>query len=86
MGKMLDIKVFGTGCSNCKKLEDLCNQVVTENNFDASVEKVTDFQLFVENGILRTPGLMVNGKVLSQGKIPTRETLAHWLSDSVNNN
>lgn len=83
---MLQIKVFGTGCSNCRKLEALCNEVVQENKLDASVEKVTDFKLFVENGILRTPGLMVNGKILSQGKIPTRETLLHWLNDSVNNN
>jgi len=81
---MLQVKVFGTGCSNCKKLEDLCNEVVSENNFEASVEKVTDFKLFVENGILRTPGLMVNGKVLSQGKIPTKSTLVHWFNENIN--
>lgn len=83
---MLEIKVFGTGCANCRKLEALCNEVVAENNLRATVEKVTDFKLFVENGILRTPGLMVNGKILSQGKIPTRETLLHWLTDSEKNN
>ena len=83
---MLQIKVFGTGCSNCKKLEKLCNEVVAENNFEATVEKVTDLQLFVVNGILRTPGLVVNDKVLSQGKIPTRETLIHWLKEMANNN
>lgn len=81
---MLQIKVFGSGCSNCKKLEGLCNEVVSENNFEATVEKVTDFQLFAENGILSTPGLMVNGKVLCQGKIPAKDTLFHWLKELTN--
>lgn len=83
---MLEIKVYGTGCHNCKKLEELCNEVITENNIDAKVEKITDLQLFVVNGIIRTPGLTVNDKVLSQGKIPTKQTLAHWFADEIKNN
>jgi len=79
---MLEIKVVGSGCPNCKKLEALCNEVVDENNLEAKIEKVTDFNQFGELGIMMTPGLIVNGKILSQGKIPTKSTLEHWIIDS----
>jgi len=76
---MLNIKVVGTGCPNCLKLEAICNEVVTENNITANIEKVTDVNQFGELGIMITPGLVVNNKVLSQGKIPTKSTLKNWL-------
>lgn len=78
---MLDIKVLGTGCPNCIKLENLCNEVVKENNIEANIEKVTDMNKFGDYGVMLTPGLVVNGKVLSQGKIPVKTTLAKWLND-----
>jgi small redox-active disulfide protein 2 len=76
---MLNIKILGSGCTNCKNLEKLCREVVTENNLDANIEKVTDIKEIVSYGILSTPGLVVNGKVLSSGKLPTKNTLQHWL-------
>lgn len=76
---MLDIKILGTGCPNCLKLESLCKEVVAENNIEANIEKITDFDEFGNYGVMITPGLVVNGKVLSQGKIPTKSTLEHWL-------
>jgi small redox-active disulfide protein 2 len=76
---MLDIKILGSGCTNCKNLEKLCREVVTENNLDANIEKVTDIKEIVSYGILSTPGLVVNGKILSSGKLPTKHTLQHWL-------
>lgn len=76
---MLNIKVVGSGCPNCIRLEELCREVVTENSFDANIEKVTDINEFGELGVMITPGLVVNNKVLSQGKIPTKSTLEHWL-------
>lgn len=80
---MLDIKVLGPGCANCVKLEQLCKEVVAENHLDATIEKISDFHRFAEFGILLTPGLVVNGKVLASGKIPTKHTLAHWLLEHV---
>jgi small redox-active disulfide protein 2 len=80
---MLDIKVLGTGCANCLKLEELVKQVVVENNFEADIQKVTDKDKFMDYGVMLTPGLVVNGKVLSSGKIPTKSTLAHWLTDLI---
>ncbi|MFP4023770.1 MAG: thioredoxin family protein [Thiohalospira sp.] len=77
---MLDIKILGTGCPNCIKLENLCREVVTEKNLEANIEKVTDMNKFMDYGVMLTPGLVVNGKVLSQGKIPVKNTLESWLT------
>lgn len=76
---MLDIKVLGPGCANCVKLEQLCKEVVAENNIPARIEKITDRNKFMDYGVLMTPGLVVNNKVLSSGKIPLKSTLEHWL-------
>lgn len=81
--KMLNIKVVGSGCPNCQKLEALCNEVVSEKGFEANIEKVTDVNDFAELGVFITPGLIVNDNVLSQGKIPTKSTLEHWLMDNI---
>ncbi|MDZ7763745.1 MAG: thioredoxin family protein [Melioribacteraceae bacterium] len=79
---MLNIKVVGSGCPNCQKLEALCNEVVSEKGFEANIEKVTDVNQFAELGVFMTPGLIVNDNVLSQGKIPTKSSLEHWLKDN----
>ena len=76
---MLDIKILGSGCTNCKNLEKLCREVVSENSLEANIEKVTDFKEIASYGIMSTPGLVVNGKILSSGKLPTKNTLQHWL-------
>jgi hypothetical protein len=55
-----------------------------ENHIEAAIERITDYNRFADFGILLTPGLVVNGKVvLASGKIPTKHTLAHWLMDAV---
>jgi len=66
----LEIKVLGTGCAKCKSLETLAIQAVKELHLNASVEKVEDIQKIMEYGILRTPGLIVNGKVVLSGQLP----------------
>ena len=76
---MLEIKIIGPGCPNCEKLETLCNEVVKEENLDAQIDKVTDINKFGDYGVMLTPGLVVNGKVLSQEKIPVKSTLKNWL-------
>ena len=78
------IKVYGSGCANCKKLEQMCYNALQELQIDASVEKVTDLQEIVKTGILSTPGLEINGKMISSGKLPTQSTLAHWIQDNIN--
>ena len=78
--KMLNIKVVGSGCPNCQKLTALCSEVVAEKGLTAEINKITDLNKFADLGIMITPGLIVNDKVLSQGKIPTKSTLEHWLN------
>ncbi len=78
------IKVYGSGCANCKKLEALCNEVIQELNIDATVEKVTDIQEIMKTGILSTPGLAINGKMISHGKLPVKATLIRLIQDNIN--
>lgn len=78
------IKVYGSGCANCKRLEAMCTEVIQENNFDATIEKVTDLQEIMKTGILSTPGLEINGKMISSGKLPTKSTLIHWIQENIN--
>jgi small redox-active disulfide protein 2 len=78
------IKVYGSGCANCKKLEQMCYNALQELQIDASVEKVSDLQEIVKTGILSTPGLEINGKMISSGKLPTQSTLVHWIQDNIN--
>ena len=80
---MLDIKVLGPGCMNCKRFENRCREVADEKKWAAGIEKVTDYNEFVKYGVMMTPGLVVNGKVLSQGKIPVKSTLEHWLENEI---
>jgi small redox-active disulfide protein 2 len=81
---MLNIKILGSGCTNCKNLEKLCNEVIAENNFDAEIEKVTDYKEIMKYGIMSTPGLVLNGRVILSGKLPTKSSLLHWLADAIN--
>lgn len=76
------VKILGTGCPNCIKLEQLVHHVCAENNIDADIQKISDYNQFAKFGVFITPALIVNGKVLSQGKIPVKSTLTHWLIDA----
>ena len=78
------IKVYGSGCANCKKLEQMCYDTLQELNINATVEKVTDLQEIMKTGILSTPGLEINGKMISSGKLPTKSTLIHWIQEIIN--
>ncbi len=81
---MLNIKVVGSGCPNCQKLAALCREVVEENNIQAEIEKITDVNTFADIGIMMTPGLLLNNKVISSGKIPTKTTLTQWIIEAIN--
>ena len=80
---MLNIKVLGSGCSNCINLEKLCREVVAENSIEAEIEKVTDYKDIMSYGIMSTPGLVINGKVVHSGKLPSKSTLTHWLMNAL---
>lgn len=77
---MLDIKILGPGCANCKRVEMIVRKVVVNQGLEAEIEKVTDFQEISKYPILSTPGLVLNGKVLSSGRIPTEAEIREWLT------
>lgn len=67
----MEIKVLGTGCANCKTLEKLVINAVTELGIDAQVVKEEDIVKIMGYGIMRTPGLVINEKVVLSGRVPS---------------
>ena len=76
---MITIKVLGPGCANCKKLEQVARTAAGLAQVEADVVKVTDMQEIIAAGVLKTPGLVINGKLLSSGRIPAPATVADWI-------
>lgn len=77
---MLSVKILGTGCKKCQALENKVREIVAQNKIDASIEKVSEIQDIINYGIMMTPGLVVNGKVVSSGIIPKDEQIIAWLN------
>jgi small redox-active disulfide protein 2 len=79
---MLNIKILGIGCANCKHLEALAHEVADSLGLQAEFEKVTEREEIRKYSILATPGLVVNGKVVSAGRIPEKSEIAGWLKQA----
>ncbi len=79
---MLAIKVLGPGCANCKKVEELARQAVTNFGVEAQIIKVTDYAEITKYPILHTPGLVINEKLVCSGRIPTVAEISTWLADA----
>jgi small redox-active disulfide protein 2 len=75
----MNIKVLGSGCKNCKRLEENVIEALKKLNKEAVVEKVTNMQDIMSYNIMSTPALVVDGKVLFSGRVPSSETLAEML-------
>jgi small redox-active disulfide protein 2 len=78
----MDIKILGPGCSRCGELEKRTKKVLSELGVAAEVEKVTDIKRIMESGILSTPGLVIDGKVKSSGRIPRPEEIKAWILEA----
>ena len=70
---MVKIEVLGSGCANCQRLEMLAREAVAKLGIEAEVEHVTDIKEIMARGVMTTPGLAVNGKVVSKGRVPPPE-------------
>lgn len=81
--KMIIIKVLGSGCANCKRLEQITNRVIQNLAIEAEIVKVTDFQEIMDLGVLNTPGLVVNNEVVSSGRIPSESEITTWVVNAL---
>lgn len=76
---MLTIKILGSGCANCRKLEAVAREAATEAAVEAEFVKVTDMKDIMQYDLLSTPGLVINEKVVSSGRIPSKAEIQGWL-------
>jgi len=77
------IKILGTGCPNCLKLEELAKKAVQELNINAEFVKVKEIDKILEYGIARTPGLVINEVVKSSGRIPSIDQIKTLIQESL---
>ena len=76
----MDIKVLGTGCANCRNTIALIEQIAKAKGVDMTLSKVEDMQEIVGYGVMRTPGVVIDGKVVHAGGVPSRDKVEGWLS------
>ena len=80
---MLIIKVLGSGCANCKRVEQIVHKVVDEMTLQAEVIKVTEYPEIMKYNVMSTPGLVINEKIVSTGRIPTPAEVTTWLTNAL---
>jgi small redox-active disulfide protein 2 len=80
---MLTIKVLGSGCANCKKVEANARQAAAELGIEATFVKVTEYKDIMSYNIMSTPGLVINEKMVCAGRIPTPAEMTTWLSNAL---
>lgn len=78
----MDIKILGSGCPKCQRLEQLTREVATERGVEVQVEHVRDIAKMMEYPILGTPALVVDGEVKAAGRMPSKEEIGQWLVKS----
>ena len=76
----MEIKILGTGCPKCKALEKVTRDVVAENGIEANVSKVEDIMDIMKYGVMTTPALVVDGKVVMKGHVPSKEEVKQLLT------
>jgi len=77
----MEIRILGPGCPRCGEVEKRTINVLAELNVGADVQKVTDIKKIAEYKIFSTPGLVINGKVKSSGRIPSQEEIKRWIQE-----
>lgn len=77
---MTNIKILGTGCANCKATQKLIENVIQAKGIQAQVDKVEDIASIMQYGVMSTPGVVIDGKVVHAGGIPCRVQVEQWLT------
>ena len=76
---MKQVKILGTGCAKCKSVEELVKRVADAQGISIDLEKVEDMARIVGYGVMSTPAVVVDGKVVHAGGVPDAKTVASWL-------
>lgn len=76
----MEIKILGPGCPKCKTLEKLTREVVEQNGINAAVTKVEDIVEIMNYGVMTTPALVIDGKVVVKGRVPSSEEIRRLLT------
>jgi small redox-active disulfide protein 2 len=76
---MLTVKILGSGCANCRKLEAIAREAAADAGVEAEFVKVTDIKTIMDFDVLSTPALVIDGKVVSSGRIPSKADVEGWL-------
>ena len=76
----MDIKVLGTGCANCQATIALIDQIARARNVTVKLEKVDELRAIMSFGVMSTPGVVINGKVVHAGGVPSRDKVEQWLT------
>ena len=77
---MKEIKVLGTGCANCKSIIALIDQVAKAKGVEVNLQKVEELRDIMGYGVMSTPGVVIDGKVVHAGGVPSRDKIEHWLT------
>ena len=80
---MLTIKVLGSGCANCKRVEQIARKVVSGMALEAEIVKVTEYPDIMAYNVMSTPALVVNEKVVSSGRIPSEAEITTFLTNAL---
>ena len=77
----MEIKIPGTGCSKCKRLEQLAHEAAQEAGVQATITHVTNMQQIMAYPIMSTPGLVINEQLRSSGRLPRKEEVIAWIKE-----
>jgi len=78
----MEIKILGPGCPRCGEVEKRVINALAELNVAAAVEKITDIKRIMSSGIIATPGLVIDGKIVSSGRLPRVEEIKAWIGEA----
>ena len=78
----MEIKILGTGCPKCKRLEEVAREALADAGVEATVTKVMDMAGIMAYPIMSTPGLVINEELKSSGRIPRKDEIAAWLKEA----
>jgi small redox-active disulfide protein 2 len=77
---MKSVKILGSGCANCRKLEAVAREAASGAGIEAEFVKVTDMKAIMAYDLMSTPGLVIDEKLVSSGRIPTQAEIRQWLT------